>query len=386
MNIPFHKPILPKELEEIFPKSIKEGWLTTGPQVKKFEEMLCDYLGAKHVVAVNSCTAALHLSLAAKNFKPGDVFLAPTHTFVASVEVGEYIGMIPELVDCDSDFNIDINQIEDKIKKNDKIKCIVPVHFAGKPVNMKDIIYLSEKYNLFVLEDAAHALEGKSNIGKIGNTNHACAFSFYANKNITTGGEGGAVATNDKDLSSKIRQLSLHGMSKDGWNRFKLGGKWHYDVAELGYKYNMTDIAASFGIWQMKQIDTWYDIRKKYFDKYSNYFNSINGVSIQKKVQKHEVHALHLFIITIFPEKWKVDRNKLILILNNLGIGTSVHYTPIHMHSYYIKKYSFKNKEFPNSSYLSKNVISLPLYPGMTTKDIDYIIESFDAIWNEHKK
>ena len=308
MNIPFHKPNIPKNINEIFSESIHNGWLTTGPQVAKFESLLCDYLDAKHVVAVNSCTAGLHLSLVAKGFKPGDYFIAPTYTFVATVEVGEYIGMIPELVDCDTSFNMDLNQIEDKIKFNNRIKCIIPVHFAGKPVNMNEINYLSNKYGLFVLEDAAHALESVSNSGKVGNTDSAASFSFYANKNITTGGEGGAIATNNEKLASDIRQLSLHGMSKDGWNRFKLGRKWSYDVSKLGYKYNMTDISASFGIWQMNFVDNWYSIRKNYIFEYRNYFNSIDGVTIQDIESINEVNAYHLFLISILPDKWKINR------------------------------------------------------------------------------
>ena len=185
----------------------------------------------------------------------------PTYTFVASAEIGEYLGMEPIFVDCDEDYNLDLNKVDDLIKKEDIIKAIIPVHFAGKPVDMNSLLSISEKYNIFILEDAAHALETVSNVGKVGNTNHASAFSFYANKNITTAGEGGAVATNDKILANKIRQLSLHGMTKDGWNRFKLGKKWQYDVSSLGYKYNMTDFAASFGQWQMDRLETWYDKR-----------------------------------------------------------------------------------------------------------------------------
>ena len=384
MNIPFHKPILPQSLDEIFAQTIQNGWLTTGPQVAQFESLLCEYLDANHVVAVNSCTAGLHLSLLAKGFKRGDYFIAPTYTFVASVDVGEYLGMLPELIDCDNSFNIDLNQIEDRIKNNNKIKCIIPVHFAGNPVNMKEIIYLSEKYNLFVLEDAAHALEAKSNIGKIGVTKDACAFSFYANKNITTGGEGGAVATNDEKLASDIRQLSLHGMSKDGWNRFKLGGKWSYDVSKLGYKYNMTDIAASFGIWQMDYLDTWHSDRKSYVDQYRNYFNSIDGVKTQDSESKNEVNAYHLFIISIKPNKWKINREELIVLLNEHGIGTSVHYIPVHMHSYYVNKYGYSENDFPNATHFSKNVISLPLYPALKTSDIGYIIRTFDMLWKKH--
>ena len=385
MKIPFHKPNLPKSLNNIFPKTVQDGWLTTGPQVAKFEASLCEYLDVEHVVAVNSCTAGLHLALLAKNFKQGDYFIAPTYTFVASVEVGEYLGMTPELVDCDQSYNIDLNQIEDKLKVNNKIKCIIPVHFAGNPVNMKEIIFLSEKYNLFVLEDAAHALEAKSNIGKVGITKDACVFSFYANKNITTGGEGGAVATNNEKLASDIRQLSLHGMSKDGWNRFKLGGKWAYDVSKLGYKYNMTDIAASFGLWQMEFINSWYTTRKKHVLKYRSYFSTIDGVQTQKKEFEDEINAYHLFIVSIIPEKWKINRNQLISFLNDRGIGTSVHYIPVHLHSYYEKKYSYTENEFPMATKLSKNVVSLPLYPSLEDKHLDYILEVFDMAWKENR-
>ena len=385
MQIPFHKPILPDNLDNIFPDSIKGGWLTTGPQVKEFESILSNYLGAKYVVAVNSCTAALHLVLQAKNFNSSDFFIAPTYTFVASVEVGEYLGMKPLLVDCDNNFNIDLNHVEHLLKTNKNIKCIIPVHFAGKPVDMKNILYLSEKYDLFVLEDAAHALEAKSNLGKVGDTFHACAFSFYANKNITTGGEGGAVATNDEKLASNIRKLSLHGMSKDGWNRFSLGGKWAYDVTELGYKYNMTDISATFGIWQLNRLNDWYSKRKKYYNLYKTFFASIDGVDSQENAFADEIHAHHLFLIYINPKKWNIDRNELINKLNSNGVGTSVHYTPVHMHSYYRKKYGFEFEDFPQAYKFSKNVLSLPLYPALKRSEINYIIDTFENIWNEHK-
>ena len=244
MNIPFHRPIIPKQIEKLYPMSVKDGWITTGPQVKAFESSLSDVLESKYVVAVNSCTAALHLALLANQYKKGDKFIAPTYTFVSTVEVGEYLGMKPILVDCDANYNIDLNQVEDLLKKENDIKAIIPVHFAGKTIDMLEIKKLSEQFGLFILEDAAHALESKSNYGKVGNTDDAAAFSFYANKNITTAGEGGAIATNNKKYADKVRQLSLHGMSKDGWKRFEAGGKWKYDIAALGYKYNMTDISA----------------------------------------------------------------------------------------------------------------------------------------------
>ena len=204
MIIPFHKPTLPEDFNIMITNSIKNGWLTTGPEVKNFENAISEFVNSKNIIAVNSCTAALHLALAAKGYGKGDKFIVPSYTFVASVEVGEYLGMEPVLVDCDKNFNIDINQVYDLVKKDENIKAILPVHLAGRPVDMLKIHSIADMFNLFVLEDAAHAFETVSNIGKVGNTNHAAAFSFYANKNITTGGEGGAIATNNSVLAKRL--------------------------------------------------------------------------------------------------------------------------------------------------------------------------------------
>ncbi len=386
MNIPFNKPILPKNFDSILTESIKNGWLTSGPVVKKFEDKISSIASSKHVVAVNSCTAALHLALASKSFSKNDQFIVPTYTFVASVEVGEYLGMEPILIDTEAEgFNLDLNQVEDYVKNNRNVKAIIPVHFAGKAVNMHNVNLIADKYGLFVLEDAAHALESVSNVGKVGNTKHATAFSFYANKNITTFGEGGAVATNDSSLAERIRLLSLHGMSKDGWNRFKIGGKWGYDVSELGYKYNLTDAAAAFGLWQLKYLDEWHQKRKNIVDEYQSSFLSISGL-ICPKFDIGLNDAYHLYILRIIPQQWKINRNQIIEKLNELGIGTSVHYIPVHMHSYYQKKYRYKNTHFPNSKLLSETVISLPLYPDLEKHQVDYIINTLLELWNSYKE
>ena len=385
MNIPFHKPMIPKSIDSIMAKSIKDGWLTTGPQVKQFEKMLCDYTNSKNIIAVNSCTAALHLALAAKGYGIGDKFIAPTYTFIASVEVGEYLGMEPVLVDCNNDYNIDIDTIENLLKKDKSIKAIIPVHFAGKPVNMKKIFSIADRFNLFVLEDAAHGLESISNISKVGETNHATAFSFYANKNITTAGEGGAVATNDSILADKIRKLSLHGMSKDGWDRFKTGGKWEYDVSQLGYKYNMTDFSAAYGIWQLSNIHDWYKKRSKIFEKYQNSLKNIPGLICPMYAQENEKHAYHLYIIQIVPSRWSIDRNKIIELLNLAGIGTSVHYKPVHLHSYYQKKYGYSPDDYPNAYEYYNNVITLPLYPSLDEDQINYITDFICNLWENYK-
>ena len=276
MDIPFHKPILPKDVNTILHDSINSGWLTTGPKVKEFEDELSLYLESKHVIAVNSCTAALHLALAAKQLSAHDRFIAPTYTFVASVEVGEYFGSKPVLVDCDrATFNLDLNQVEDALRndKNRSIKVIIPVHFAGQSVDMLSLQEIAQRYGVFLLEDAAHALETKSDVGKIGNSADAVAFSFYANKNITTGGEGGALATNNDEIAEAVRKLSLHGISKDGWKRFAKGGNWRYDVSLLGYKYNMTDIAASFGREQLSHIQVWHARRLAIVSEYTKHLS-----------------------------------------------------------------------------------------------------------------
>ena len=387
MIIPFHRPIIPTSLDELHEDSIRDGWITTGPITKRFESKLEKIFESDNVIAVNSCTAALHIALASKNFKPNDKFIVPTHTFVASVEVGEYLGMHPILIDsAKNEFNIDLNQVEDVLKKDkdNEIKAIIPVHFAGKTVQMDLIFDLANKYNLFVLEDAAHAFESKSKIGKVGNTNHAAAFSFYANKNITTGGEGGAISTNDTFLANKMRKLSLHGMSKDGYKRFQSNGKWVYDVSELGYKYNMTDISASFGLWQLRHFNNWHLRRIEISNKYNTELNGIEGVICSTNKVSTD-NALHLYIIRIIPDLWKISRNELINKINQKGIGTSVHYIPIHMHSYYKKKYGFKPDSFPQSKALSETIISLPLYAALKDKEVNYVTNTILDLWEEYK-
>ena len=383
MNIPFHKPMTPKSFDKIYPESITNGWLTTGPEVRSFEYLLSDFAESDFAVAVNSCTAALHLALAAMGFSRGDQFIVPTYTFAASVEVGEYLGMKPILVDCDENYNINLNQVEDLLLNNNKIKAIIPVHFAGKPVDMANLYSMIAKKDIFILEDAAHALEAISNLGKVGDTNHATAFSFYANKNITTAGEGGAITTNNQKLADKIRKLSLHGMSKDGWNRFKTGSKWQYDVSDLGYKYNLTDMSAVFGKWQFSHLEQWYKKRVHIFNEYQKNFKNIDGILCPSQPNENEKHAHHLYIIRLKKKSWKINRDTLIKLLNEAGIGTSVHYMPIHMHSYYQKKYGFKPDDFPQSKDYFENVITLPLYPLLKKKEVRYIIDCINDLWEK---
>ena len=384
MKIPFHRPNLPESLDDIYTDSIRSGWLTTGLQVQEFESKLTQYLDAEYVVAVNSCTAALHLALAAKGFSKGDKYIAPTYTFASTVECGEYLGMEPILVDCQQNgFLIDLNQVEDALKREHKVKAILPVHYAGEHVDMRHLFELAEKFGVFIVEDAAHALETGSSAGKVGNTNHAAAFSFYANKNMTTAGEGGALATNDTKLAEKVKKLSLHGITKDSWDRFKTQGSWEYDINELGFKYNLSDLAASFGLWQMGHLEDWQKRRFDIVNKYIQGLRSIDGL-ILPELKKG--HAWHLFVIQLKSEHWSISRNEFIEKINAKGIGLSVHYKPIHALYYYRKNYDLDPNKFPRANSLFQSVVTLPLYPRLTDAEVDYIINSIQALSKRYSK
>ena len=382
MNIPFHRPILPNSLDILYSDSIRSGWLTSGQQVERFESKLSGYLKADNIVALNSCTAALHLAFAAKGFSNGDKFIAPTYTFASTIECGEYLSMEPILVDCEKHgFLLDLNQVEDIIKKEKHLKAIIPMHYGGETVDMKSIFDLANKYGLFVLEDAAHAFEASSSAGKVGSTDFAAAFSFYANKNITTGGEGGAISTNDSKLAKRIKTLSLHGITKDGWNRFKFSGSWEYDITKLGYKYNLTDLSAAFGLWQMDQVEDWNRRRLEIVNQYLNGLANFEGIIIPNFPKGH---ALHLFVIRLKSNNWSISRNKFIEKMNKNGIGLAVHYKPIHLLSYYKENYNFKKDLFPNANRLFNSAVSLPLYPGLKDSEIDFIINSIKHLYNKY--
>ena len=384
MNIPFHMPNVPDSLDEIFSNSIRDGWLTSGSRVLEFENKLAKFLNAKYTLAVNSCTAALHLGLAANNFSRGTKFVTSTLTFASTVECGIYLGLEPKLVDCANDsYLMDLNQVEDLVKKDRSIRVIIPVHYAGETVDLDYLHYLSNKYNLFILEDAAHAFESSHNGLKIGNTNHAAAFSFYANKNLTTAGEGGAISTNDGKLAEKIKRMSLHGMTKDGWNRYQSKTKWKYDIVELGYKYNLTDLAASYGIWQLGQIKKWQERRIEIYNRYTDGLRSIDKITLPKYVPGN---SLHLFVIAMNLDKWQITRDELIEKLKDKGIGVAVHYKPIHQLTYFNDKYGYDNDSYPRANKLFKSIISLPIYPQLTNANVDYIVETLHNLATIHVK
>ena len=384
LKIPYYKPSVPKNWSKIIDESLKSGWLTTGPIVNEFESKLSLEIGVKNVVALNSCTGALHLALAAKGFNHGDKFIVPTYTFVASVGCGEYLGMEPVLIDnVEDNFQIDLNKIEENLKKDSKIKAIIPVHIGGDIVNLDELIDIAARYDIFVLEDAAHLIGNPENKTYERYPNHAQAYSFYANKNITTLGEGGALATFNDELASKVRRLSLHGITRDGWDRYA-GGKWEYDVTNLGFKYNMPDIAASFGLWQLSQLRKMQRRRREIAEKYISGLKSIDGVITP--LIEFEKNALHLFTIRFEIEKWKLTRDQIIIKLIEMGISVSVHYKPIHLFTYYKINYGYSVGDFPRAEKLYSSIVSLPFYPLLKDNEINYIVDSIKNLSMKYLK
>ena len=381
--LPFHQPLIEDEEINAVISTLKSGWLSTGPKVQEFEKAMSEYLNVPHCIALNSGTAALHLSLKAIGLQENDEVIIPTNTFTATGEVVTYFKAKPVLIDCKkNDFNIDENIIESKI--TDKTKVIMPVHFAGNPCEMKVIKEICAKYNLKLIEDAAHALSTQYQGELIGQLGDITCFSFYATKNITTG-EGGMAVTSNPVYAEKIRLLSLHGINSDAWNRYGEKGSWFYEVTHAGFKYNMSDILAAIGTVQMTKAESMLQKRTAIAEIYSNELSAIPSITLPKSNIGNK-HSWHLYVIQIKPDQLKINRKEFIDKLKEYNIGTSVHFIPLHRHPYYKNKFGYSLNEFPNSENIYNNSISLPIYPKMTETDVNYVIEAVKNIASTNKK
>ena len=383
MQIPFHRPyITEEEINEVV-DSLKNGWLTMGKKTIEFENKFKEYIGSKNAVAVNSCTAALHLALKAIGLKEGDEVIVPSTTFVATAEVVNYFSAKPVLVDIEPDTHlIDINKIEEKI--TDKTKAIIPVHFSGQPADMDEILKIAEKYNLYVIEDAAHALPAWYKGKKIGTIGDITAFSFYATKTLATG-EGGMATTENDEWADRMRVLRLHGISKDAWKRYSKEGSWEYDVIENGYKYNTTDINSALGLAQLKKLEWMWQERVKIADKYNEAFKDYEEL-ILYRVKDDRISSWHLYPLKLNLETLKIDRNQFIEELKKRGIGTSVHFIPLYKFSYYKKHFNYRLKDFLNSEWVFERVFSLPIFPGIGEEKLDYIIDNVINLIRKSRK
>ena len=381
--LPYCRPYFDDEELNRVADVLKSGWWTKGSVTREFEKVFAEYVGAKYAVAVNSCTAAMHIALVAKGIGEGDEVISTPMTFCSTINTIVHTGAKPVLVDIDSKTGlIDVDKIEAAI--TEKTKAIVPVHYAGQSCDMDKINAIAEKYGLFVLEDCAHALSTEYKGKKIGSMGNACAYSFYVTKNISTA-EGGMLTTDDEELYEKASVLSLHGMSKNAWSRYGTKGDWKYEVCDPGFKYNLTDIAAALGIAQMNKLDEMQDIRTEYAEIYNKAFDEIDGITYLKDNGLGK-NSAHLYVIQIDKNKFDIDRDTFIELLKEYNIGTSVHFIPICMHPYYINNFGYKKGDFPETEKMFEGIISLPLYPSMTREDVMYVIEAVREIAREHAK
>lgn len=377
------KPNLGKEeIEEVI-KTLKSDWITTGPKVQKFENAIKKYIGCKEAVAVNSCTEGLELCLIAAGIREGDEVITTPLTFVSTANVILHRGAKPVFVDVKKDtFNIDPLKIEKAITR--KTKAIIPVHYAGQACEMDEILRISKKYKLLVIEDAAHAIGAEYKSKKIGTISDFSVFSFYAAKNLTTA-EGGMICLKDKETADKLRMLSLHGISKDAWKRYSKEGSWYYEVLEPGYKCNMTDIQASLGIWQLRKLEKFIRRKQEIARIYNQAFEQMREVTTLK-INDNVRPSWYLYPILITKDLLKIDRNKFIEALRLENIGTSVHFIPVHFHSYYKKRFGFKKGDFPNSEYVFERLISLPIHSSMTLDDAKDVVRAVKKIADYYKK
>jgi len=380
--IHFAQPLFGKEEKREIIKTLDSGWATLGPKTKQFEEEFAKYVNAKYAIAVSSCTAALHLSLIAAGIKEGDEVITTPFTFAATSNAILYVGAKPVFVDIDEKtFNIDVSKIEAKISPS--TKAILPVHYGGQPVEMDDLLALAKKYHLKVIEDAAHAIGTEYKGRRIGSIGDLTCFSFHPIKNISTG-DGGMITTNNKKYAEKLIPLRLHGMSKEAWKRHTSSGSWRYDIVELGYKYNMTDIEASLGIWQLRKLDNFIKNREEYALLYNNLFSSIPEITIPY-VMPGVRHARNLYTILLNTSSLKITRDAFIEELKKLGIGASVYFIPLYRFSFY-KKFGFRKEDFPVTERVFDRAISLPLYPKMRKSDIKYVAQVVKKLIYKYRK
>lgn len=380
--IPLHKYSFNHLEEEAMLEALRSGWITRGPKVAAFEQAFQTYTQAEHALALNSCTAGLHLALLLLNLQPGDEVITTPLTFVATVNMIVASGATPVLADIDPNtLNISVPSVANHITQ--RTRAIIPVHLAGQPCDMSPIIKLAKENHLTVIEDAAHALGAEYHGKKVGTLSDLTVFSFYANKNITTG-EGGMLTTQNAEWMSRLRPLSLHGLSKDAWKRFSEGGYQHYLVEEPGYKYNMTDLQAALGLVQLEKCDALRAKRQACVEKYVNAFQ---GLPVQIPLQIAEIrHAHHLFMFQLQEEQLRIQRDQLIGLLHQAGIGSAVHYLPIHFHPYYQRKWPDARKKLPVATQAGERLISLPLYPDLSSEDQEYIIDTLTDILKKNKK
>jgi perosamine synthetase len=381
--VPFHRPSIGEEEIAEVVDSLRSGWLTTGPKVDRFQRQFAAAVNARHAVALNSATAALHLALEAVGVTDGDEVVIPTYTFTATGEVVTYLHARPVLADIRADtLNIDVSTIESHLTS--RTKAIVPVHIGGQTCDMEPILELARARGLAVVEDAAHSLPASYKGRPVGTIGDVTAFSFYATKTITTG-EGGMVTTERDDYAARMKLMSLHGLSGDAWNRYSVRGHWYYEVVDFGFKYNMTDLAAALGLRQLERMSTFQRRREQIARRYTDGFGDLDTCSVPRDAG-YGMHAWHLYILELNLEALSVGRNEVIERLRERGVGTSVHFIPLNLHPVYQRTYGYQPKQFPIAEAVFERACSLPIYPGMADADIDHVIDAVRTTLRESRR
>lgn len=384
--IPFHIPSIGDDEVREVEATLRSGWLTTGPRTAQFEKEFSAYVGAPHAIAVNSCTAGLHVALAALGIGKGDEVITTPLTFCSTVHTILHVGAKPVLADIGPDGNIDPDEIAHAITP--RTRAIIPVHLAGLPCEMKAIWELARHHGLFVIEDAAHAAGahyegcpvGMAAAG--GDASDAVAFSFYATKNMTTG-EGGMVTTPRESLADRMRMLTLHGMSRDAWNRYSDRGNWYYEIVDAGFKYNLTDIQSALGIHQLRKLDSFIETRTRYAQIYNQAFGGLEEIELPPDDPRFR-HSWHLYVIRLNLERLEIDRQAFIAKLRRRGIGASVHFIPIPLHPFF-SRMPLAPRPCNQALRLYPRIVSLPLYPAMTEEQVHYVASCVQEILAAHK-
>ena len=380
MKVPFHKPYITDDEVNAVASVLRSGWLTMGSVTIDFERLFREYTGARNAVAVNSATSALHLALRAIDLRDGDEVIVPSLTFVATAEVVRYFNAVPVIADIEFDTHlIDAAKLEALITPRTRD---YTVHYAGQPCDMDELCALAARHHLHIIEDAAHSLPAWYGGRKIGTLGDITCFSFYATKTLATG-EGGMITTDSDEWAARMGSLRLHGIGRDAWNRYSEAGSWMYDVGELGYKYNITDIASAIGIEQLKKLEWMRDRRVEIAGRYAEAFASMDAV-IPYTVKDGRVSAWHLYPAKLNLDALTITRDRFIGELASRGVGASVHFIPLYRFTYY-KNMGYECGAFPQSERVFERIISLPIYPGMND-ETGYVIQCIDDIARQFKR
>ena len=364
------------EIEEVV-AVMQSGWLGTGPKVARFERDFAKYKGIEHTVALNSCTAALHLSILGAGIGAGDEVITTPLTFCATINAIIHAGATPVLADIDPiTMNIAPNEVKAKITS--RTKAILPVHFAGRPCDMDSLCRIADNYKLKIIEDCAHAIETEYHGRKAGTLGDFGCFSFYVTKNVVTG-EGGMVITKSEEDAARIKVLGLHGMSKDAWKRFGDEGYKHYQVVECGYKYNMMDLQAAIGIHQLQRVETYWHRRQEIWHRYNEAFADL-PIILPAPVELNTRHAYHLYTILIDEQRCGISRDGFLEAMTAQNIGIGVHYLSIPEHSYYQKTFGWQPEDYPHAMRIGRQTVSLPLSAKLSDDDVDDVIDATKKI------